>query len=710
MVSNNKTYRYVDKSKPDFRVLHITEDSIYTITLTDVRIEVPKKENRKLIEELFNVGEIIQIEDTRKLNCMLAQLNKSQEEKRNKRWKVIGEIWKNQELRDKFLISNSRKLIYEKVQRELSISFDQARRLLTQFLKNGMIKNALIDKSGLVKRGKQKKGEKTGPTNYKNTKRINDEDIENIQEAYTKYVRGKGYSFQTALDLMNKEKYSYKVIENGKEKYKLINPDQEITLRQFRYWSEPIRNRKKENVAKYGEMKVHNDLSLSFGSHRSKIRGPGSVYQLDATYLGINLISEIDEESIVSHPLLYSCIDVFSGMLVGVIVAFESESLRTTKLCLLNLLEDKVDYCNRFGLHISESDWPSHHLPSTILADNGKMKVSNVYEINTNFNVDFSFTKAYSGRDKSLIERSHGSFKRFLSEFFPCYDDKGPKERGKRDPKLDACLTYSELMELLLEFVISFNRRPIRDYPVLEEMQKDKIALTPLSIWHWGIKNGLSELNELSHDEKELLENLLLPRANNGGRKLRRTGIQFNNAHYISYESEVIDLFYNNIGRTVPVRYDPYDCSYIWFDINGKTYQLELSEDDKQYRGLSQEEMKKLKSRKYDLQIDAEKQAQEDRMNLKARTIQKLNQAERSKRKTVRPKSESLKRIKENNKREAEYLRSKEMNPEEDLILKKDEKEITPLNQKELRKKVIERNRNRKNARRNKSQSSLPES
>lgn len=711
MVYNSKTYGYIDKSNPDFRVVEITDKAIYIISLSDKKIEVPQMIYKNELEELIETGKVIQIKDSRKLEKFSLTPTIEQIKERDKKWSVIKDVWKDTNLRNKFLSKSERKEIYELLQSKLHISLSTSQRLMTQFLKDGMTANSLLDATTIRKRGPQKKGKKTGPINFKSNKRITEDDKTNIHEAYKKYVIGKGYSNQTALDLMIDEKYSYTIIEDEKEIRKPIDPDNLITKRQFEYWSRSIRDKNKENIAKFGVNKVHNDMSLSFGSHRSNVRGPGSVFQIDLTYLGISLISEIDGESIVSHPVLYSCIDVFSGMLVSFILAFGHESLETTKMCLLNMVTDKVDYCNRFGVKINEDQWPAHHFPSVILADNGRVKVENIYEISNNFDVDFSFSKSYSGRDKALIENSHGVFKRFLKEFFPCYDQKGPKERGKQNPKLEASLTYSQIMEILLDCVIAFNRRPLKNYPVTIEMQKDKIAITPISLWSWGIENDLSELREVDYEEFKLLENLMLPYVNGRTRVLRQNGIQFNNAHYVSNNPEIKNLFLNNLGKKVPVRFDPFDSTYIWFDFENTVYKLELSEEDKQYRGLSQEELAQLKTRHYDEQLQAERLADEDRLNLKRKTIDLINSSKKNLRRSDQSKSQLLTGIKENTKREAEYQRVKEKSTENSHFIKIEGQSSTPTNLKELRKKVLEENRRKiKNARSHQSRCSIPKS
>ncbi|NDV22253.1 hypothetical protein [Desulfovibrio sp. JC022] len=62
------------------------------------------------------------------------------------------------------------------------------------------------------------------------------------------------------------------------------------------------------------------------GTANSNVLGPGSRFEIDATIADIYLGSDSDRGNIVGRPVIYMVIDVFSRMVAGFYVGFESPS------------------------------------------------------------------------------------------------------------------------------------------------------------------------------------------------------------------------------------------------------------------------------------------------------------------------------------------------------------------------------------------------
>jgi transposase InsO family protein len=149
------------------------------------------------------------------------------------------------------------------------------------------------------------------------------------------------------------------------------------TLDQFRYWynsvfCDPVRRVKKRR----GETRFNLQYRAITGDATSIAFGPGSVYQIDATIADVYLVSHYFGLKIIGRPVIYVVIDVFSRMIVGVAVLMEGPSWYGAMLALDNVLEDKVEYCKRFGITIEECDWPVREFPAVIMADRGELKVT----------------------------------------------------------------------------------------------------------------------------------------------------------------------------------------------------------------------------------------------------------------------------------------------------------------------------------------------
>ena len=47
-------------------------------------------------------------------------------------------------------------------------------------------------------------------------------------------------------------------------------------------------------------------------------------------------------------------------------------------MCLVNAAENKVDFCNRYGITITEDQWPSRGLPKGIVVDKGSEFINGI--------------------------------------------------------------------------------------------------------------------------------------------------------------------------------------------------------------------------------------------------------------------------------------------------------------------------------------------
>ena len=55
---------------------------------------------------------------------------------------------------------------------------------------------------------------------------------------------------------------------------------------------------------------------MGFSTQNEQI-GPGSVYQMDATTLGVHIVNRFDRTRKISKPIVYLVMDVMSRMIVG---------------------------------------------------------------------------------------------------------------------------------------------------------------------------------------------------------------------------------------------------------------------------------------------------------------------------------------------------------------------------------------------------------
>ena len=262
------------------------------------------------------------------------------------------------------------------------------RACLRHYWQRGQMKNALLPQSDSYgTRGKKRKtpnrhapkrgrpglaARYTGVATGVNI----DETIEEYFRRGTKlyYGNGEKMPMKGAFDrILTLFFHSGKELRDGRF-IPLLPPAAELpTWNQYRYWY------KKEcdlacsaaahegpHAADAGEKAVH-------GDPRQQIAGPGRQFEVHVVIGDINLVSMLDRRRILGRPVMYIIVDVFSGLIVGLYVSLGGPNWEGVLLAIENMARDKVAYCREYGIHITEEDWPSHHLPDAITASRSEL-------------------------------------------------------------------------------------------------------------------------------------------------------------------------------------------------------------------------------------------------------------------------------------------------------------------------------------------------
>lgn len=175
---------------------------------------------------------------------------------------------------------------------------------------------------------------------------------------------------------LTKEKYfkiGDKKLSDG-TRVPILPPAEDLpSLRQFRYYYYKTRNLKDEIVAIDGETEFECNNRPTLGDETHRAFGPGAVYQIDATVGDIYLRCYLNRKLIIGRPVIYIVVDVFSRLIAGFAVTLEGPNWAGAKLALENAFTDKVALCKRFGIDISEEDWPAKDKWEALEADNGEI-------------------------------------------------------------------------------------------------------------------------------------------------------------------------------------------------------------------------------------------------------------------------------------------------------------------------------------------------
>lgn len=216
---------------------------------------------------------------------------------------------------------------------------------------------------------------------------------------------------------------------------------------------------------------------------------PGALYQIDATIADVYLVSRLNRRHIIGRPVIVVIIDVYSRMIVGFCVRPEREKWTVINLALLNAIEDKVAFCRKYGMEISNSDWPVVGLPDGLTGDRGTMISYNSDNLADGLGIDISNTPAYRPDWKGIVEQVFRLMNIRVIYYLPGAV-KRERERGERDVRLDAVLDIDQFARILIKAILYHNNHHyMPQYPMSEEMIKEEVKAIPREIFQWGRKN-----------------------------------------------------------------------------------------------------------------------------------------------------------------------------------------------------------------------------
>jgi Mu transposase, C-terminal./Integrase core domain. len=550
------------------------------------------------LEDLINEEHIIIVQDPYRKVVVEEEIPNKQKKLRDEKWEIIEYIWYENKI--KFLNKKLRSELIRDASIKFNTNIKYVKRTATYFFQRGMTKNSLIsnyDNSGGSgklrrslnnKRGRKRNCEKDGEI----IEGINiDETTLNIIKMSVKlfYLKKEKKSLAESYRYMLRKFFSDRVTFNGEEKILVWDKSRIPTYRQFVYWYHYLENGSKSIIKR--ESKKYYDLhdrEILSNSTRDTF-GPGSRYEIDATVGDIYLLSIVNNKKIIGRPVIYVVIDVFSRLICGLYVGLEGPSWIGAMMALDNVVEDKVEFCYKYEIKITNKDWPNSYLPEKVLADRGEFEGYNAENLINNLNIKSENTPPYRGDLKGIVERNFRSINEHIKHMTPGAIQKQYRERGDRHYALDAKLNMKEFTAIIIHEILNHNNSITNNYPSEIQMIIDEIKPIPNLIWNWGIQNRKCAFKYKERDIVRL--NLMYKKRVT----ITRRGIQFNKKVYYTCDEALKEEWYiKRVNQRINIVYDPRNMNHIYIPISkGESFiKCNLLDKCKKYMDLSFDEIR----------------------------------------------------------------------------------------------------------------------
>ncbi|MDT7540968.1 MAG: hypothetical protein QOE33_872 [Acidobacteriota bacterium] len=321
-------------------------------------------------------------------------------------------------------------------------------------------------------------------------------------------------------------------VRNQKGEWEIIIPDytkgEVFSPRQFNYH---VRRHVEKDLQeffykKFGKRKFNLRFRELKGNSTSEAPYPGAIYQIDATIADVNLVSRLNRTRIIGRPVITVIIDVFSRMIVGVCVRMEREGWNVISLALKNATEDKVTFCKKYGVEITESDWPVIGLCDAVVGDRGPMKGYNANNLVTGLGISVSTLPPYRADWKGIVEQMFRLMNiRVIKQLPGALNPE--RERGDRDVRLDAVLDIEQFTAIVIKAILYHNNHHYMSaYPMDRDMITAGVKPIPRELFIWGRENRSGTPR---HKEPEAIRVHLLP---GGEATVTPRGIRFKGEFY----------------------------------------------------------------------------------------------------------------------------------------------------------------------------------
>lgn len=584
--------------------------------------------------------------------------------RRERLWELLGDILQTE---PDIYMKKSRAVLLHSVSEKSGISTTNLYQYLRRYWEYGKDKDAFLpDNSKKGGKGKERNC-KNKPGRKATEKAIHEktltvDDINNF-ELYIRneYLKPDRPTLKQVYSDMVRNEYSDHIIDaSGIEQVVSYERGRVPTYRQFYYWYSKHRDRQSETESRKGKKEYELKERAVVGKADFGLNGPGSEYQIDATIADVYLVSRFNRKNIIGRPVVYFVKDVFSRMVTGLYIGLEGPSWMGMAMALYNSFTDKVAFCHKYGLEISEEEWPCHHVPFSLRGDRGELESTNADRLANELGIRISNTPPYRGDLKPIIERHFRILNDTCVSRLPGNVKPDMSQRGGHDYRFDAILDLYQFTRIIIHNTLIFNKLTLKNIEPSEAMLRADIDLNPLSLWEWGISSCSGALKIISEEKARYV---LLPRANC---EVTRSGVKFKKMFYtgrIPIEQNWFETARRTGTYSKVVSYDPRDTSaiYVWHDEDMDPAKLELVDWEIRFRNKTLDECL------YEQEVIDQKKAQKEKHDEDARmTADQFVDSVVSEAKALKPdtsdmtKSERIGNIGENRAIEKEENRKQE--------------------------------------------------
>ena len=448
-------------------------------------------------------------------------------------------------------------------------------RIYRRFLQSGFDSNALYDKRILShdlsnrvyhnKVGRKPKYSTFG-------KNLTENDFKNMDSYIKKYKSNIFSSVSSCYkDMLGKYYTEYIREEDGSTMPVLLSASEIPSLNQFRYRLNKILTAEDKSSirAKRKDISEGNN-SLNDSDFLFDIHGPTTVVEMDEQEMDLSAVSYFDPSIAIGRFILHVIVDVQSKLVMAISVSLDNNSVVGATHCLMNLVEDHVDFCRKYGVEIKPEAWPSGNRVNAMRVDRGSEYMSNEFaRICRENSINLIPTPARTASRKGTVEKQFSLFGTIWKGILAEYGLISKLHDSNHHEK--AALDYYGVMKICITNVLAYNMSEIENFKRSKDMLNQKLLCSPINLWNYY--NSIYHTVHPIGNKNAFLYSLMTPTTC----YISKNGVRWEGLWYQYRDTDIDDLRWKGNHHKMEVRMDRRDVSHLYYVKDNKLKVMTLN-------------------------------------------------------------------------------------------------------------------------------------
>ncbi|GEM_PF-1330830 len=429
-------------------------------------------------------------------------------------------------------------------------------------------------------------------------------------------------------------------VQNGAQVPILLPTDRRPTPAQFDRWGPAGDPRLTASRIQLGEIDWSKKYRGISGSAEDGLIAVGMQAVCDTTTNDAYLKSVTSRLKTVGSINRLLITESKSNLIIGLHCSFDAPSARTFLLAVAHAATSKVDFCARFGVTISEDEWPAC-AARTYLGDNGEYRNELSRQALEQFGASIDNIPSSQPQFNGVAESKHHLLHARLDHQLDGTTLGQARRRGKPHPAIDGCVNYFEYMRELIRETLYHNNDEKVPHLLSAEMRRAQVTPTRISIYRWLVKEGyvVDFVPDVATLRAHLYPSVPATLTESGVYLLREDqgdrSERIWNARYMAdylVDSGLLEQARRKGNRRITVRSDPTDPRSVWFQTERGLVELKnIHNDPILYMQATVADLIAMKDDDKVIELETRGQEEQKRMTIVTNRQAMLSQAQTEK-------------------------------------------------------------------------------